>query len=149
MALPDSIGLEAATNRISDSGVGNIAAGANELYSTPVDNKTNLDNWCDIEITGGPSVAPTAGTVLEVYLLYSLDDGTTYEDGSGPTTTVDPIKNPIGVMQFRADTSSHKRVFDSVVLAPYKFKILLKSELDQAVYSVGIVVKTHKNEITD
>ena len=148
MALPDSIGLEAATNRI-DNNIGAIAAGANFLYSTPVDNKTNLDNWCDIEVEGQPNAVPTAGTVLEVYLLYSMDSGTTYEDGSGPTTTVDPIKNPIGVMQFRADTTAQRRTIDSIPLAPYKFKILLKSEVDQAVGSVAIVVKTHKNEITE
>ena len=128
MALPDTIKHAGGSSRTTGIAAANIAAGANALGSE-IDNSTNKDTECDIEVSITCGVAPTADKVMEVYILYALD-GTNYEDGNavGP---VDPKKAPVGCVAVRAVTSAQKCVISGVPLRPYKFKVLLKSELDQ------------------
>lgn len=144
MALPDTIGHEPATSRVTGIAAQAIAADANYLGSA-IDNATNLDLYADIEVTFVCAAGPGANLTLEVYLLYSLG-GTNYEDGDA--TPVDPKGQPIGMAAAYNDTNTHRQTFKGVPIEPYKFKILIKSELDQNA-TVTVLCYTHKTRIND
>lgn len=127
MALPDTIKLSGATQRTSGIASAALSAGGNVVGSA-IDNASNLDALCDIEIVFTCASAPTAGQVIEAYLLYA-PDGTNFEDGSD---TVDPQSGLVGVAVARAVTTAQRVLIRNVALLPYAFKVLLKSELGQA-----------------
>ncbi|MEA3226024.1 MAG: hypothetical protein U9Q07_08745 [Planctomycetota bacterium] len=113
------------TARTSGISAQSVAAGANYLGSE-IDNETNLDQFAAIELTMTPGVAPTAGKVVELYILYAID-GTNYEQGG---TSDDPARGPDAVFPAEASTSAQATT-KHVRLRPFKFKLLVKSELDQ------------------
>ena len=136
MAVP----WEAPTNRATGITSSSITAGANAL-GDEIDNGTNLDRWAAFELTFTCSSAPTANTVVELYLIHALD-GTNYEDGDA--TPTDPGKAPVAVFAARNVTSAQKVSVTGVPLPPFKFKSLLKSELDQNATSVALDCETYK-----
>lgn len=144
MALPDTIGHEGSTSRTTGIAAQAIVAGANFLGSA-IDNATNLDLFADIEVAFVCGVAPTANTVLEVYLLYSIG-GTNYEDGDA--TPVDPKANPVGTAAAYNDTNTHYQTIKGVPLRPSLFKILVKSELNRDA-TVTVLCYTNKRQVND
>ena len=114
------------TSRTTGIAAPSLSAGANYLGSA-IDNDTNKDRWLhlDIEMTHGSS--PTANTVHEIYLIYAID-GTNYEDGG---VSVDPSKNPTLLFAVKAQTTTQRQSFVNIPIAPFKFKILIKSEVSQ------------------
>lgn len=121
-----------------------MAAGANVL-SSETNNETNEDRFLALELTWTAATANTAGQVVEVYILYSLD-GTNYEDGDGST---DPYKAPVGAFVDDGGTGAQKQTIVGIPIAPYKFKVLIKSELtnDCTASSVTLDAETYNEEI--
>lgn len=149
MALPDVFQLTSASSRTSGLSAVSIAIGSNYLGAA-IDNASNLDLQADVELVWSCGTAPTADKVLEVYLLYALD-GTNYEDGAGNGTgtgDVDPKAPLIGAAPVYANTSSHRYLIRGVPLEPLPFKVLVKSELDQAA-TVTVNVKTYREQVVD
>lgn len=106
-----------------------LSAGAN-LLSSEIDNSVNLDRWADFELQiDFDSTPPIANNVIEMYILTACD-GTNYEDGDA--TPIDPAKAPVGLFAVRAVLTAQRQVLTGVLLPPTKFKILLKSEVDQS-----------------
>jgi len=130
-------------SRAAGISAASLNAGANALGSA-IGNDSNLDRWADFELQFTCSVAPTANTVVELYLLYALD-GTNYEDGSA--APIDPTKTPVGVFTARAVTSAQRVTLSHVPLSPHKFKCLLKSELDQNATGVTLTCYTYNEEL--
>ena len=150
MTLPDYVRLEAAAEGLSAS-VATISAGRNYLFTTAIANQTNLDKWADIQLHVVPGAAPTVDKVIEVYLLYSEDE-TNYENGAGngtsATNDIDPKCMPVGLFHAIANSTAQRAMIHGVPLAPYPFKVLLKSELDQTC-SATVTVNTRADAVTD
>ena len=134
----------AGTSRTSGISAASLAAGAN-LLGSAIDNSTNLDAYLSVDLAWTCSVAATADKVIELYILYAID-GTNYEDGDAVPT--DPKKPLTAVFADDGGTGAQRQARVNIPLAPYKFKILLKSELDQAASSVTLLAYTHNTDIS-
>lgn len=140
--MANEVKWKAPTTRATGLGNSALTAGAN-LLSSEVDNQANLDRLLALELAWRCTTAATAGSVVEVYILYAVD-GTNYEDGG---VGVDPFKAPIGVFVDNGGSASQKQTISGIPLAPHKFKVLLKSELDQDASSVTLTAKTYNEDI--
>lgn len=140
--MANAVKWTTATSRTSGISSESINAGANNLGGE-IDNGTNKDRFASLDLTFSCASAPTANTVWEVYVLYAID-GTNYEDGG---SSVDPPKNPVGTIAARAVTGAQRQTLMNVPILPFKFKLLLKSELDQNATSVTMLCYTHNEEI--
>ena len=111
-----------------------ITAGSNYIGSV-IDNSLNKYTEASIDILLNFSVAPVTNTIMEVYLIYSID-GTNYERGDAST---DPLKNPIACMPVANATGDQRMTFTGIKLMPLKFKVLLKSEHDQTATATALL----------
>ena len=141
--MANAIKWTSATARTTGISAASLAAGAN-LLSSAIDNSTNKDRFLALELQFTCSTAPSAGKAVEVYVLYSLD-GTNYEDGDA--TPTDPAKGPNEAFLARAVTTAQRQTKVDIPISPFAFKILLKSELDQAASSVTLTAYTYNEEI--
>ena len=91
----------APTSRTTGIAAESIANAAGFVGSA-IDNSANLDDTLDLQVTINCATAPTANTVLYVYLLFAID-GTNYEDGS---TSLQPVKVPVASIPARAVTGA-------------------------------------------
>lgn len=144
MALPDTQNLEAATSRTTGISAQTIAAGANYLGSE-IDNSSNLDAEATVEVAHTCSTAATAGGTLLIYLLKAVD-GTNYEDGDA--TPTDPTRSPDMVVVTRNVTAAQRTTKARIPLGPHKYKVLVRSELDQSA-SVTVLFYSHGMAVTD
>jgi len=101
--------------------------------------------FLDVDLAWTCSTPATEDNTVELYILYALD-GTNYEDGGA---AVDP-KKQMACNPFADDGGSgaQRQARVNIPLAPYKFKLLLKSELDQNASSVTLTAKTHNGDIS-
>jgi len=129
----------AGASRTTGIASASLTAGANSLGSE-IDNTANKDRWATLELTFTCSTAATARKVVEAYLIYATD-GTNYEDGDG--TPTDPAKSPAGVFVNRNVTTQQKTTITGIPLEPLKFKLLLKSELNQDATSLTLLCYTY------
>ena len=111
------------TTGIASASIANAAG----FVGSAIDNATNLDDTLDLQVTINCASAPTANTVLYVYLLFSLD-GTNYEDGS---TSLQPVKVPIASIPARAVTGAQVVSVSGIPIPPQPFKIACWSALGQ------------------
>ena len=134
---------KAASSRTTGIAGSSMAAGANVLGSE-IDNATNEDRWITCELTWTTSATSLVGEVVELYLLYAIN-GTAYEDGAAAT---DPKKAPVAVFVNDGGTGAQKQVVSRIPLDPFKFKLLIKSELTEACTadSVTLLAYTYNEE---
>jgi len=119
-----------------------LAAGANYLGSA-IDNATNRDKFCSGDLVFNCAIAPTANKVIELYFLLAVD-GSSYEDGNDST---DPVGAPVACIPARAVTGVQRVALKNILIGPFKFKPLLKSELDQDATGVTLQIYTHNSEV--
>jgi len=142
MALPDTLTFTTPTSRTTGISSASLTVGA-RLLGSEIDNENTGDTLADIWIEWTCSSAPTAGQVIEVYLLYAR--GTSYEDGD---TSIDPKAPVIGVVPVYADTNTHRLCLRQRSLLPRKFKILLKSGLSVSA-TVTVYCDTYRVQVVD
>ena len=140
--MANEVKWKAPTNRSTGITSSAMNAGAN-LLSSEIDNETNLDRYLSLELTWTCGTAASENDVVEAYLLYAID-GTNYEDGG---TSVDPKKTPITFFVDDGGTGVQKQTAVGISIKPFKFKVLLKSELDQNAASVALDAETHNEDI--
>ena len=120
-----------------------VVAGANYLGSE-IDNGTNKDRFLTVDLTFACSTnAPTVDKTIELYIIYDVA-GENYEDGDA--TPIDPKKSPVATFAARAIQTAQQIVFDSIPIASFPFKLLLKSELDQSA-ACTLLAYSHNEEV--
>lgn len=103
--------------------------------TTEFDNaaSSNLWLWGDFRLTVAFGTAPTAGRVVELYIV-PADDGTNY-------ATADPATPPAnllaGAWVVRNVTSTQRLVLRQVALPPSRFRILVRNAADQGFAATG------------
>lgn len=122
-----------------------LAATTGKAISTAIDNSDALDLFDNLELAVDFVSAPTAGTIVEVYLLPSVDDGTTYPDGS--TTVLPQSSLYVGGFAVRAVTSAQVMVLRGVSLPPGFFKYLLQNTTNQAFPATGSVLRRNPYQL--
>jgi hypothetical protein len=89
--------------------------------------------------------APTVGTVIELYLLPSVDGGTTYPDGSSsilPQTSL-----YVGGFIVRAVTTAQIMSLRGVALPPGFFKYLVQNTTNQAFPASGSTLRRNPYQL--
>lgn len=102
-----------------------LGSGGGKAISSTIDNATYLDLFDDLELAVDFASAPTAGTVVEVYLLPSIDGGTTYPDGSASVLPQSSLY--VGGFAVRNTTAAQVMLLRGVALPPGSFKYLVQN----------------------
>lgn len=116
-----------------------IAASTGKAISSAFDNTTDLDLFADLELSVDYVSAPTAGTVVELYLLPSIDGGTTYPDGSA--TVLPQSSLFVGGFAVRAVTTLQLMVMRGVALPPGFYKYVVQNTTSQAFPATGSTLR--------
>lgn len=97
-----------------------LAASSANTLSTLGAAFQNTGGWiyADCEFLAGGTFTPTAGAFVELWLLRSLDGGTSYEDGSA---TAAPGRPADAIIPVRAGTTITPRAGFSGLLVPVGF----------------------------
>lgn len=122
-----------------------LAASTGKAISSAIDNTTNLDLFDDLELAVTFGTAPTAGTVIEVYLLPSIDGGTTYPDGS--TSVLPQASLFVGGFAVRAVTTAQVLTLRGVALPPGWYKYLLQNTTNRAFPASGSVLERNPYQL--
>lgn len=104
-----------------------------------------LDLFADLELKVTFASAPTAGTVVEVYMLRSIDGGTTYPDGS---SSVLPQSNLyVAGFAVRAVTTAQVLSYPGISLPPGYFKLLVQNTTNQAFPASGSTLRMNTYQL--
>ena len=123
-----------------------MAATTGKAISSAIDNSANLDLFDNLELAVDFVAAPTAGTVVEVYLLSSVDDtGTVYPDGS--TSILPQSSLYVGGFVVRNTTAAQVMVLRGVSLPPGFFKYLIQNTTNQAFPATGSTLRRNSYQL--
>lgn len=104
-----------------------------------------LNLFADLELAVDFVSAPTAGTVIELYLLPSIDGGTVYPDGS--TSILPQSSLYVGGFAVRNTTSAQVMVIRGVALPPGYYKYLVQNTTNQAFPATGSTLRQNAYQI--
>lgn len=124
------------------SGKAISAAQSNGIDVT--DASLNGDLFADLELKVTFASAPTAGTVVELYLLPSLD-GSVYPDGS--TSVLPQSSLYVGGFAVRAVTTAQVTVIRGVALPPESYKYLVQNTTNVAFPASGSTLRENTYQI--
>jgi hypothetical protein len=122
-----------------------LASSTGKAISSAIDNSTNLDLFDDLQLTVTFASAPTAGTVVELYLLPSIDGGTDYADGS--TSVLAQSSLFVGGFAVRAVTTIQKMILRGVALPPGLFKYQVQNTTNQAFPASGSTLERNPYQL--
>lgn len=122
-----------------------LAATTGKAISAAIDNSSNLDLFDDLELTVTFATAPTAGTLVEVYLVTSIDGGTTYSDGS--TTVLPQSSLFVGGFAVRAVTTIQRMHIRGVALPPGLFKYVVQNTTNQPFPASGSTLERNPYQL--
>jgi hypothetical protein len=115
-----------------------LANGSLSAVGTALDNTTNLDKWCDLELVLA-SLSPSAGGSITVYLTESNDGGTTYENPPASTDPGSGCQSCTVTVDSTAATAKRITV-GPFLIKPKKMKFVLKNNAGVALASSGNTV---------
>jgi hypothetical protein len=133
------LGPYSSPNVVLSTELNSLAATTGKAVSGALDNGALLNLWADLELSVNFSIAPTAGTVIEVYLLPSIDGGTTYPDGSASVLPQAALY--VGGFVVRAVTGVQIMVVRGVVLPPGDYKYLVQNTTNKAFPASGSTMR--------
>lgn len=100
---------------------------------------TNAMLYADIEFVAGGTLSPAAGAFIELWLLRSLDGGSTYEDGSA---SVAPGRPADAFINVRAGTTITPRAGSSgLILPPGFYKPIVRNQSGVTLPASGNLVR--------
>lgn len=91
--------------------------------SSAIDNDADRDMYADVELLIDYGTGPTAGSVIELYHIRTVD-GTNFEDGS-TTGPVVPQSGYVGAFVLRNTTDTQRIIIPGVPIPPRDFKALI------------------------
>lgn len=115
-----------------------LAASTGAVLSPAIVNDPEFDLLGDFELAVTYAVAPTAGGLVKLYVVRTVD-GTNYEDGS--TAVIFPQNGYVGAFVVRNVGTLQRMVLPEVSIPPDDFKILLVNEANQAFTASGHTLK--------
>lgn len=118
-----------------------LGASTGKAISSAIDNSdpmAALDLFDNLELAVDFVTAPTAGTVIEVYLLPSVD-GSNYPDGS--TSILPQASLYVGGFVVRNDAAAQRMVLRGIPLPPGLFKYVVQNTTNQAFPASGSTLK--------
>jgi hypothetical protein len=124
-----------------------LASSTGKAISAAIDNSAleQGDLFDDLELTVTFASAPTAGSVVELYLLTSIDAGTSYADGS--TTVLPQGSLFVGGFAVRAVNTIQRMHLRGVALPPGLFKYLVQNTTNQAFPATGSTLERNPYQL--
>ena len=101
----------------------NSLGSTGSAISSAIDNDADRDTLADFELLITYGTNPTAGTIIEVYIIRTVD-GTNYEDGS-TTGPILPASGFVGGFVLRAVTTAQRMIIPGVPIPPRDFKVIV------------------------
>lgn len=98
---------------------------ANAAYSTvgsAIDNETSPSLYLDVELVL-PSLTPTGSPYCSLFLVYSIDSGTNYEDVPNASDVA------VAIFPFSTATAAKRKVRGNILLLPFKFKPVIQNNM--------------------
>lgn len=117
----------------------NSLASNGRVLSSEINNTTDQFMYDDLEFVATYGTGPVAGSVVDLYLLPSQDNGTTYPDGDASNDP--PANTKVASFPLKNNTSQQIVPFRRVPLPPGKFKYLIKNTAGQAMAATGNTLK--------
>lgn len=115
------------------------------INNGPDSGNLNGNLFADVELAVDFVTAPTGGTVVELYLLPSIDGGTTYPDGS--TSILPQSSLFVGGFAVRNTTAAQVMVLRGIALPPGYYKYLLQNTTNQAFPATGSTLRQNIYQI--
>jgi hypothetical protein len=106
--------LDTALNSLTSTG---------SALSAAIDNDADDDMYADFELLIDYATGPTAGSVIECYVVRTVD-GTNYEDAS-TTGPVVPSNGFVGAFVLRNTTDTQRIIIPGVPIPPRDFKVMV------------------------
>lgn len=137
--------LAAAITSLITTEANSLANNAACIATSGYDNGTNLYIYGLFELNVTFAVAPTANSLVELYLI-PAPDGTNYDDGSA-TGPITPVTTFVGGFPLRAVTTAQKVPLGVsgapflIPLPPVPFKAMLYNKSGQAFPASGSTLK--------
>lgn len=131
---PDTLMVGASMNALG------LAAYASSAQNSgaPIDNTTTLALYMDIGLTLSSAVTCGSGAAfVSVWLIPSLDGGTSYPTPPGTSATAPPAGMLAGNIQAVAGASFTSGVLRGVVIPPGKYHTVMQNNLGVAFPSTG------------
>jgi hypothetical protein len=127
-----------------------LAASNGKAISSGIDNYVpnptpQLDLFADVELAVDFVTAPTAGTVVELYLLPSIDGGTVYPDGS--TSVLPQSSLYVGGFAVRNTTAAQVMVIRGVALPAGYYKYLVQNTTNQPFPATGSTLRQNTYQL--
>jgi hypothetical protein len=117
------------------------------LYNGPDGSDASLNGelFADLELAVDFVSAPTAGTVIELYLLPSIDGGVTFPDGS--TSILPQSSLDVGGFAVRGVSTPQVMVIRGVALPPDYYKYLVQNTTNQTFPTSGSTLRQNTYQI--
>lgn len=120
-----------------------LANNAACISSAAIDNDSNLDIYADFELKVTFGVAPTVDNVVELYLVRTIDAGTSFEDAITAATYIGPKEGFVGAWALRAVTTAQILIIPMIYLPPLDFKVFIGNKSAQAFPATGSTVRMY------
>lgn len=127
--------LGASTGKAISSAINNTADGGS----------AGGDLFADLELAVDFVTGPTAGTVIELYLLPSIDGGTVYPDGS--SSILPQASLYVAGFAVRNTTAAQVMVIRGVPLPPGFYKYLVQNTTNQAFPASGSTLRQNTYQL--
>lgn len=122
-----------------DTQLNALANAAFTAASTAYDNETNHHLYLDVELTLA-SLTPTGTPSCALFLVYSLDSGTTFEDVSNLSSI------PVAIFPFTTAVAAKRQNRVNILVAPLQFKFVLQNNMGPA---LGATLNTVRFRLHD
>lgn len=128
-----------------------LVASSGKAISAALSNSADINGhngylFADLELAVDFVTAPTAGTVVELYLLPSIDGGTTYPDGS--TSILPQSSLYVGGFAVRNTTAAQVMVIRGVALPPGSYKYLVQNTTNQPFPATGSTMRQNVYQLS-
>lgn len=118
--------------------------------SDAIDNTSNLYTMADIEIVLGSAAFTGSDSVLEIYIVPSVD-GTNYPDWTGNVTTDEQENNQyfVGAVTTSGATAAQRLAEEKIPLPPGKFKFGFRNKTNVTLAASGNTAKYRPHSFKD
>lgn len=138
-AAPNTIGNALTTE------LNSLANGSYSSASSAIDNEAGLFLYLDLELLLA-SLTPTGAPTVSVYAVYSIDNGTNFEDGGGATAP--PNAALLCTIDLSTSASIKRRTRVNLSIAPLQFKLVVLNNSGVSFAASGNTVRYRRHNGT-
>lgn len=132
---------------IMTTGLNSLANDAIELETTVINNETNLVQFMDVSLDlASVDLSAQTNPAAHLYLIPSIDGGTTFADGSDAVTadaSMPAVKHIRAILAFRVHTGAETKydVSYMIPIPPGQWNFGLRNKLGVAFPATGNILK--------